>query len=81
MEKYETFSTTADVGIRIQGKGYQGLFQSAVKGLNSLYFDEQRKDTVHRTTGSHPFEFHGDSCENVLVNLLSEINLPAANGK
>ena len=73
MENYETFSTTADVGIRIQGEGYQGLFRSAVKGLNSLYFDEQRKDTVHYTPGSHPFEFHGDSCENLLVNLLSEI--------
>ncbi len=73
MEKYETFSTTADVGIRIQGNGYKGLFQSAVKGLNSLYFDEQLKDTIHHTHGSHPFEFHGDSCENVLVNLLSEM--------
>jgi len=73
MEKHETFSTTADVGIRIQGKGYKGLFQSAVKGLNSLYFDNQHKNKTHRTQESHPFEFQGDSCENVLVNLLSEI--------
>ena len=76
MENYETFSTTADVGIRIRGKGYGGLFLSAVKALNLLYFDDtaERIGTpddapAHR----HPFEFHGDGCENVLVNLLSEM--------
>ena len=73
MEKYETFSTTADVGIRIRGNGCEGLFQSAVKGLYLLYFDKPCKDTTNRAHHIHPFEFHGDSCENVLVNLLSEI--------
>jgi len=72
MQKYETFSTTADVGIRIQGSGYEELLQNAVKGLNSLYFD----DPIFSSAGSpsvYPFEFHGDSLENILVNLLSEI--------
>ena len=76
MENYETFSTTADVGIRIRGKGYDGLFKNAVKALNLLYFDDsaERIGTpgdapAHR----YPFEFHGDGCENVLVNFLSEI--------
>jgi SHS2 domain-containing protein len=72
MEKYETFSTTADVGIRIRGSGYEELLQSAVKGLNLLYFD----DHSFSSSGSssvYPFEFHGDSLENILVNLLSEI--------
>ena len=73
MEKYETFSTTADVGIRIQGNGCEGLFQSAVKGLYLLYFDEQCKEPTKRAHSIHPFEFHGDGYENVLVNLLSEI--------
>ena len=72
MEKYETFSTTADVGIRIQGSGYNEFLQSALKGLNLLYFDD------HTSSSSisplvYPFEFHGDSLENILVNLLSEI--------
>ena len=72
MEKYETFSTTADVGIRIQGNGYEGLLQSAVKGLNLLYFEENNP-SFPGSTSVYPFEFHGDSLENVLVNLLSEI--------
>ena len=74
MEKYETFSTTADVGIRIQGNGYQGLFHSAVKGLNLVLFGQHGQDT-HKEGDCHLhfFEFHGDSCENILVNLLAEI--------
>jgi SHS2 domain-containing protein len=72
MQRYETFSTTADVGIRIRGSGCEELLQSAVKGLNLLYFD----DPTFSSAGSssvYPFEFHGDSLENILVNLLSEI--------
>ena len=72
MKKYETFSTTADVGIRIRGKDYEDLFQNAVKGLNLLYFGEP-EDTVTGGNAVYPFEFRGDSCENVLVNVLSEI--------
>lgn len=74
MEKYETFSTTADVGIRIQGNGYEGLFHSAVKGLNLVLFGEHGQD-FDKNSDIHPhlFEFHGDSCENILVNLLAEI--------
>ena len=73
MVKYETFSTTADVGIRIQGYGYNGLFQGAVKGLNLLYFGDHAAAAVKGSPEVHPFEFHGDSPENILVNLLSEI--------
>lgn len=74
MEKYETFSTTADVGIRIQGTGYEGLFQSAVKGLNLVLFSEHGQDTPRDgNCHLHFFEFHGDSCENILVNFLSEM--------
>jgi SHS2 domain-containing protein len=72
MEKYETFSTTADVGIRIQGSGYEELLQSAVKGLNLLYFDDYPFSSS-ASPSVYPFEFHGDSLENILVNLLAEI--------
>lgn len=76
MKNYETFSTTADVGIRIRGKGYGGLFQSAVKALNLLYFDDSAEDIGtpgDSPTLRYPFEFHGDGCENVLVNFLAEM--------
>jgi SHS2 domain-containing protein len=74
MEKYETFSTTADVGIRIQGNGYEGLLQSAVKGLKLLLFGRHEQDTPGGgDSRSHFFEFHGDSCENILVNFLLEM--------
>ena len=72
MEKYETFSTTADVGIRIRGSGYEELLQNAVKGLNLLYFDDHNFSSSE-SPSVYPFEFHGDSLENILVNLLSEI--------
>jgi SHS2 domain-containing protein len=74
MEKYETFSTTADVGIRIQGNGYEGLFRSAVKGLRQVLFGGHGQATPRNDDCQlHFFEFHGDSCENILVNFLSEI--------
>ncbi|UCH94392.1 MAG: archease [Candidatus Aminicenantes bacterium] len=72
MKKYETFSTTADVGLRIRGSGYQDLYQSAVKGLKVLLFEEPPSAPSCQPC-KYPFEFHGDSPENVLVNLLSEI--------
>ena len=75
METVDTFSTTADVGIRIHGYGYSGLFQSAIKGLNLLYFSDWDNEWVPTAPASYqrfPFEYHGDSCENILVNLLSE---------
>jgi len=74
MKKYETFSTTADVGIRIRGSGFDDLLKNAVNGLNLLYFGDPG-DNAYRTSDPNrcPFEFHGDSRENVLVNFLSEI--------
>ncbi len=73
METFETFSTTADVGIRIQGKGYKGLFTSALKGLNLLLFGDETGNLTAAGSRPHRFEFKGDSAENILVNLLSEI--------
>ena len=71
MDAYETFSTTADVGIRIRGRGYEELFQNALKGLNLLTLGCQPTAAV--SPSQYPFEFHGDGPENILVNLLSEI--------
>jgi SHS2 domain-containing protein len=71
MDAYETFSTTADVGIRIRGRGYEELFRNAMKGLNLLILGHQPSCSASTTV--HPFAFNGDSPENLLVNLLSEI--------
>jgi SHS2 domain-containing protein len=71
MKEFETFSTTADIGIKIQGKEYEDLFRNAIKGLNYLLFEKvfDQQEPAHL----YPFEFEGDSAENILVNLLSEI--------
>lgn len=73
METFEVFSTTADVGIRIQGEGYSGLYKSAIKGVNLMLFGNKAGDLVGPGIHIHPFDFKGDSAENVLVNLLSEV--------
>lgn len=74
MKTVDTFSTTADVGIRIIGYGYTGLFQNAIKGLNLLYFSDWGDWTPGEQASFQrlSFEYDGDSCENILVNLLSE---------
>ena len=71
MKPHEAFSTTADVGIRIRGRDCRELFRQALAGLNELLFGESR--AAFAATESHRFEYRGDSCENVLVNLLGEI--------
>lgn len=71
MGKFETFSTTADVGIRVTGQDLEDLFKTAVNGLNRLLFDDEISSSAGSTV--HRFEYHGDSAENILVNLLSEI--------
>ena len=75
MEKYQTFSTTADVGIRIHGINWADLYHSALKGTNLLFFGESTVDDIVSSSipEMYPFEFLGDNCENVLVNFLSEI--------
>lgn len=71
MKKYETFSTTADVGIRFRGHNFAELYENAVAGLNVLLFGKNRKLQV--ASDSSHFNFRGDSVENVLVNLLAEV--------
>lgn len=71
MRKYETFSTTADMGIRFKGRDFNELYENALRGLNLLLFGAN----LHKTSGceSFPFKFEGDGPENVLVNFLAEI--------
>ncbi len=38
MRNYETFSTTADTGIRFQGRDFRELYGNALRGLNLLLF-------------------------------------------
>jgi SHS2 domain-containing protein len=71
MKKYETFSTTADVGIRCRGHDFAELYENAVNGLNGLLFGN--KSTLPAVSESRHFSFRGDSVENVLVNLLAEV--------
>jgi SHS2 domain-containing protein len=70
MRSYETFSTTADAGIRFRGRDFRELYGNALRGLNLLLFGANPR----RTAGcaSAAFSFRGDGPENVLVNLLSE---------
>ncbi len=75
MKNYETFATTADVGIRFRGHDFAELYENAVAGLNRLLFGKKNAgapagEPVH-------FSFRGDSVENVLVNLLAHILLLA----
>jgi len=69
MRNYETFSTTADSGIRFQGRGFGELYGNALRGLNLLLFGRNPR----RRAGceSVPFRYCGDGPENVLVNLLA----------
>ena len=71
MKKYETFATTADVGIRFCGHDFADLYENAVRGLNVLLFGKSRK--LPTKSESCHFSFRGDSVENVLVNLLAEV--------
>lgn len=74
MIKYETFSTTADVGIRVSGNGYTEFFQAAIRGLNLLYFSDPFEPVKSFPASLvYPFEYEGDSLANILVNFLSEI--------
>ena len=73
MKGYEIFSTTADVGIKIRGKTYEMLYQNAIKGFFLLVSGREVQTLSDHASSNHPFDFRGDSCENVLVNLLSEI--------
>ena len=76
MKPFEVFSTTADVGIRISGADYRDLYRNAVLGFNELAFgygaEMERLD--EQIPEYRDWEFSGDSPENVLVNLLSEVS-------
>ena len=71
MKKYETFATTADVGIRFRGHDFAELYENAVAGLNALLFGKTGESPAE--SESYYFSFRGDSVENVLVNLLAEV--------
>jgi SHS2 domain-containing protein len=69
MRNYETFSTTADSGIRFQGRGFRELYGNALRGLNLLLFGRNPR---RRAGGEIScFRFCGDGPENVLVNFMA----------
>ncbi|MCX6558734.1 MAG: archease [Candidatus Aminicenantes bacterium] len=71
MKRYETFATTADVGVRIFGRTFAELYENAVAGLNALLFARKKGKPIE--IGACGFSFRGDGVENVLVNLLAEV--------
>jgi SHS2 domain-containing protein len=74
MKEFEIFYTTADVGIKIRGISYGDLYKNALFGFNELIFGEEFRSQLDTCNyfSCHSFRYRGDSCENVLVNLLSE---------
>ena len=73
MGKYKVFSTTADVGIKIEGNGFEDFYKNALNGVNALIFGNKWDQWCAHPVATHPFSFKGDSAENVLINLLSEV--------
>jgi SHS2 domain-containing protein len=73
MKGYEVFSTTADVGITIRGKTFRQLYRNAVEGFYFLVTGEENVRAKADYADLLLFEYRGDSCENVLVNLMSEL--------
>jgi len=71
MRKYETFSTSADMGIRFKGGDFRELYENALRGLNVLLFGANLRGTAG--CAAVPFRFHGDGPENVLVNFLAAV--------
>ncbi|MCU0237576.1 MAG: archease [Acidobacteria bacterium] len=71
MRNYETFSTTADSGIRFQGGDFRELYGNALRALNLLLFGRNPR----RGAGGEAvtFRFRGDGPENVLVNFLAAV--------
>ncbi|MCU0277081.1 MAG: archease [Acidobacteria bacterium] len=72
MRSYETFSTTADAGIRFRGRDFSELYANALRGLNLLLFG-RNPGPQKKEGGSAAFCFHGDGPENVLVNFLAAV--------
>lgn len=71
MKHHETFPTTADVGIRVRGCDCRELYRNAVEGFIELLFG--KCGATPQAARAHRFKYRGDACENVLVNLLTEI--------
>jgi len=71
MRSYETFSTTADAGIRIRGRDFAELYGNAFRGMNVLLFGANLRSASG--CAALPFHYRGDGPESVLVNFLSEV--------
>lgn len=66
---YETFETTADVGILAWGETLEELFANAARGMFSLMVDPE---TVH-STGFLSVEAQGSDLPSLLVAWLNEL--------
>ena len=66
---YESFETTADVGITAWGETLEDLFANAARGMFTLMVDSE---TV-RSTGILPIEAQGSDLPSLLVAWLNEL--------
>lgn len=66
---FESFETTADVGIMAWGKTLEELFANIARGMFALLVDA---GTVH-PTGILPVEARGDDLPSLLVAWLNEL--------
>ncbi len=68
MRRFESFATTADVGLRVRGRDWADFYANAVAGFSSLSFGPLSPRAGDERT---PFAVEGDGPENVLVKLLA----------
>ncbi len=66
---FETFDTTADVGITVYGENLKDIFGQAAIGLFSFITNVKKLDTKI----SKSLEINADSYENLLINWLNEL--------
>ena len=52
MRNYETFSTTADSGIRFRGRDFRELYGNALRGLNLILFGRNPRPRAGETMPS-----------------------------
>ena len=72
MRNYETFATTADVGIRFRGHDFARTLRKRRARAERSAFRQESPPPAGDESCRH-FRFRGDGPENVLVNFLAEV--------
>ncbi|OIO51012.1 MAG: hypothetical protein COV41_01610 [Candidatus Brennerbacteria bacterium CG11_big_fil_rev_8_21_14_0_20_43_10] len=73
MKPFEIMEHTADVRLRVQGKGMEEFFTNAVAGLYVLLIAQDTVPEVYETWGQEiPFHVSSKNRETLLVDFLNE---------